>query len=250
MKNSSRFEFSVLGVLLLFVVWFVVSKLVSSDLVFPGPEKVLLHSYRLLVEGKLLGPVGLTFLRAFFGMGLALLVGTILGFLMGLSERIYLLLQPLNMAIRSVPIVSWLSTVILAWGIGWRGVVFIVFVSLLPIVTFNVCEGVRVVDKKLVEMAKVYSLPKWKIFRAIYMGSVWPFLLSSLKLSIGSMWKVAIVAEYLIGETGLGVQIMQAKFYVNTTEVFSYTVVAVAFGLILEALFSFLWERGSFEVHS
>jgi len=82
------------------------------------------------------------------------------------------------------------------------------------------------------------------------MGSVWPFLLSSLKLSIGSMWKVAIVAEYLIGETGLGVQIMQAKFYVNTTEVFSYTLVAVVFGLVLEALFSLLWERGSFEVHS
>jgi ABC-type nitrate/sulfonate/bicarbonate transport system, permease component len=90
MKNSSRFEFSLLGVVLLFASWFVVSKLVSSDLVFPGPEKVLSHSYRLLVEGKLLGPVGLTFLRAFFGMGLALFAGTVLGFLMGLSDRIYL----------------------------------------------------------------------------------------------------------------------------------------------------------------
>lgn len=250
MRSSSRFKFSLLGVALLFCIWFVVSKLVSSDLIFPGPLKVLVRSYRLLIEGKLLRPVGLTFLRAFFGMGLALVTGTALGFLMGISDKIYLLLQPLNMVIRSVPIVSWLSTVILAWGIGWRGVVFIVFISLLPIVTFNVCEGVRIVDKKLLEMARIYAVPRMKVFRVIYMGSVWPFLLSSLKLSIGNMWKVAIVAEYLIGETGLGVQIMQAKFYVNTVEVFSYTFVAVIFGLILEGVFTSIWERKPFEVHS
>lgn len=250
MRSSSRFKFFCLGIVLLLVLWFSVSRFVSSNLVFPGPEKVLIDVYQLFMDGKLFKPVGLTFLRAFLGMGLALLVGTIFGFAMGASERVYLLLQPLNMVIRSVPIVSWLSTVILAWGIGWRSVVFIVFVSLLPIVTFNVCEGVRIVDKKLLEMATIYSVPKLKIFKAIYMGSVWPFLLSSLKVSIGNMWKVAIVAEYLVGESGLGVQIMQAKFYVNTAEVFAYTLVAVVCGLILETVFSFLWERSTFEVRS
>lgn len=239
-----------LGTFFLFALWFIVARFVSSDLIFPDPEKVLIHTYRLLLDGRLISSIGLTFLRAFLGMGLSLIVGTVFGFLMGLSDKIYVLLQPFNMVIRSVPIVSWLSTVILAWGIGWRGVVFIVFVSLLPVVTFNICEGVRVVDKKLLEMAKIYSVPTLKILKEIYFGSVWPFLVSSVKLSIGTMWKVAIVAEYLIGETGLGVQIMRAKFYVNTVEVFSYTLGAVVFGLILEGLFSILWERGFFEVYS
>lgn len=250
MRNSSRFSFLFLGVFLLFALWFFVSKFVGSDLIFPGPEKVLIYTFRLLLEGRLLTSIGSTFLRAFLGMGISLVIGTMLGFLMGLSERTYVFLQPLNMVIRSVPIVSWLSTVILAWGIGWRGVVFIVFVSLLPVVTFNVCEGVRVVDKKLLEMARIYSVPVRRILKEIYLGSIWPFLVSSIKLSIGTMWKVAIVAEYLIGETGLGVRIMQAKFYVNTVEVFACTIVAVIFGLILEGLFSILWERDFFEVHS
>ena len=56
------------------------------------------------------------------------------------------------------------------------------------------------------------------------------------------MWKVAIVAEYLAGNKGIGVELSWAKFYLNTPKVFAYTMLAVLAGLSLEKVFDFLWE--------
>ncbi|WP_245530507.1 ABC transporter permease [Pseudothermotoga thermarum] len=184
-----------------------------------------------------------TFAKAILSLSLALLVGTLLGFLMGIFNWFNLMFKPLAMVLRSVPIVSWLSTVLFLWGIGWRSVVFIVFMTLLPQIMFNVAEGVRTIDVKLVEMAKVYNVPKRKVFKTIYMGSLVPFLVSAINVSIGTMWKSAIVAEYLLGGTGLGVRIQEAKFFINTPRVFALTLSAVFVGLGLEFVFSWLWEK-------
>lgn len=243
MMNSSRFKWLLIGFILLIFIWQAVSFLFKSSLVFPAPADVFEEIIELIKSGKLFIQLLQTFYKAFLGLFLALLIGLITGFFVGIFRALFELLRPVLMVLRSVPVVSWLSTVILLWGIGWKGVVFIVFMTLLPVVIFNVAEGVRSVDIKLIEMAKVYNVPRPKMFKSIYAGSVLPFLLSAINISIGTMWKAAIVSEYLIGDSGLGLQIFQAKFYVDTPKVFAYTVSAIFFGLLLEIIFYNIWER-------
>lgn len=224
-------------------VWYVISICVRSSLIFPGPDLVFARIFELAKTGHFFIYLWQTFYKAFIGLLLALLVGLFLGFIIGISQKLFELFRPLLMVVRSVPIVSWLSTVILLWGIGWKGVVFIVFMTLLPTVIFNIAEGVRSVDVRLLEMAKIYSVPKRKVFKKIYLGSILPFLLSAVNVSIGTMWKAAIVSEYLIGDSGLGLQIFQSKFYIDTPKVFAFTLSAVLVGLLLELIFARLWER-------
>lgn len=243
MMISLRSKWFLLGIVFLICLWYIVSFLVGSSLIFPNPKLVFAQIFELAKTGQLFIYLWQTFYKAFVGLLLALLLGLFLGFVIGISQRLYELFRPLLMIVRSVPIVSWLSTVILLWGIGWKGVVFIVFMTLLPTVIFNVAEGVRSVDIRLLEMAKVYSVPRKKIFNKIYLGSILPFLLSAINVSIGTMWKAAIVSEYLIGDSGLGLQIFQSKFYIDTPRVFAFTLSAVLFGLIFELIFSWLWER-------
>lgn len=184
-----------------------------------------------------------TFSKAITGLGIAFAFGVPVGMLSGLSRTADELLKPFMMVVRSVPVVSWLASAILLWGMGWTAPTFIVAVSLFPLVCFNVAEGVRSVDLLLVEMARVYKVPKKRIMVDIYMGSLIPFMLSAFKVSIGTMWKVAIVAEYLAGNKGIGVELSWAKFYLNTPRVFAYTLLAVLAGLGLEKSFEFVIER-------
>lgn len=240
---SSRSKWFLFGIVFLICLWYTVSFLVGSSLIFPSPKLVFAQILEVTKTGQLFLYLWQTFYKAFLGLLLALLVGLFVGFIIGLSQKLYELFRPILMIIRSVPIVSWLSSVILLWGIGWKGVVFIVFMTLLPTVIFNISEGVKSVDVRLLEMAKIYSVPRKRIFQKIYLGSVLPFLLSAINVSIGTMWKAAIVSEYLIGDSGLGVQIFQSKFYIDTPRVFAFTLSAVIFGLIFEMIFSWLWER-------
>lgn len=240
---SLRSKWFLSGIIFLLCLWYIASILVGSSLIFPGPDLVFAQIFKLAKTGQLFVYLWQTFYKAFLGMLLALLIGLLLGFAIGISQKLYELFRPLLMIVRSVPIVSWLSTVILLWGIGWKGVVFIVCVTLLPGVIFNIAEGVRSVDVRLLEMAKIYSVRKRKIFQKIYLGSILPFLLSAINVSIGTMWKAAIVSEYLIGDSGLGLQIFQSKFYIDTPSVFAFTISAVLFGLALELIFSLFWER-------
>lgn len=206
-------------------------------MIIPSPFKVLETLFKTLGKADIYISILSTFSKAISGLFLALIIGIPIGFLTGRFEIFYSILNPLLMAIRSTPVVSWLTFVILSWGIGWRAPVFIVMVSLLPNIIYNIMEGTKNVDKKLLEVAKVYKVRKMKVLKYIYLGSITPFLIAVLKLSLGSMWKAAIVAEYLAGNSGLGALILDAKYYLDSTSIFVYTILSIVCGLLMEWLF-------------
>ncbi len=207
-------------------------------MIIPSPIKVLETLFKTLKKADIYMSILSTFSKAISGLFFALIIGIPIGFLTGRFEIFYSILNPMLMAIRSTPVVSWLTFVILSWGIGWRAPVFIVMVSLLPNIIYNIMEGTKNVDKKLLEVAKVYKVGKIKVLKYIYLGSITPFLIAVLKLSLGSMWKAAIVAEYLAGNSGLGTLILDAKYYLDSTSIFVYTILSIVCGLLMEWLFN------------
>ena len=238
----------ILGVCFLFGGWWILSTIISEPLILPSPLLVGERILSLTVEGSLLPALFMTFFKALEGLGIALMIGTPVGLLMGISRKAEEWLRPTTMVIRSMPVVSWLSSVIVIWGVGWRAPLFIIVTTLLPLIIYNVAQGVKSIDMKLIEMARVYRISRKKVFTRIYLGSIVPFLLSSIRVSLGTMWKVAIVAEFMAGDSGLGIQISWAKFYLETPKVFAFTAVAVISGLLLEYLFdsiiSLLYKKG------
>lgn len=236
------------GVCLLFLFWWILSLIISESLILPSPYEVLKKIIEQTANGKLLPALAITFLKSIEGLGIALLIGTPIGIIMGISRKFEEWLRPATMVIRSMPIVSWLSSVIVVWGMGWQAPVFIIVTTLLPLIIYNIAQGVKSIDVKLIEMAHVYQVPKTRIFKQIYMGSIIPFLLSSVRVSLGTMWKVAIVAEFMAGDSGLGIEISWAKFYLETPTVFAFTSVAVVSGFLLEYLFdkfiSLMYKKG------
>jgi NitT/TauT family transport system permease protein len=226
----------IVGVCLLFLFWWILSLIINQSLIVPSPYEVFVKIVEEIQRGKLLPALAMTFLKSIEGLGIALLIGTPIGIIMGISRRFEEWIRPSTMVLRSMPVVSWLSSVIVIWGMGWQAPIFII------------AQGVKSIDVKLIEMAHVYQVPNARIFKQIYLGSIVPFLLSSVRVSLGTMWKVAIVAEFMAGDSGLGIEISWAKFYLETPTVFAFTSVAVLSGFLLEFLFdqfiSLMYKKG------
>ncbi|MFW6120774.1 MAG: ABC transporter permease [Petrotogales bacterium] len=227
---------------IIFSLWFIGSVLIGNELLLPGPIKTLQRLTELFISGEILSPLIFTALKAFGGLALALFFSLLVGFAMGLIEILYEIFKPIIITLQAIPIVSWLALAILWWGVGFRSPLYIVFLTLFPIITLNITEGVRNVDKKLLEMALVFHLPRKIIFKDIYFASAIPFIISSLRISSGMMWKTVAVAEFMVGISGLGRMISDSKYALNTTDVFAITVLLVILGIISEKMFD-KWSK-------
>ncbi|MCD6545034.1 MAG: ABC transporter permease [Thermotogae bacterium] len=235
-----------MGIVLIFVAWQIVSIWINSQLLLPSPIDTFKRLSQLIISGRIFPPLLNTLLKAMIGFFMALIAGFFIGFLMGLNKVFYELLRPLISVVQSVPIISWLALAMLWWGVGDKGPIVIVFLTLFPIVTLNVYEGVLNIDKKLVEMAKIYKVKRSRIFRDIYLGSVFPFVVSAISVSTGLLWKSVAVAEFMAGSRGIGVEIAWAKSKLETVDVFAYTVLLVLLGIASEVFLRSIERKFSY----
>jgi len=237
MKSSFRF---LIGIGLFLLIWEIWARWVMPGIILPEPLIVGRELLGLLSDSAVYQAALQTLWKVLLALGLVLVLGVILGLLLGLSTAFYQMMRPIIMIIQAVPVVSWLSLVIFAWGIGWRGPIFIAFLSLLPMALLTTVSGVTNLDRKLLEMARVYQVPRSRVIKDIYLGSLIPFIVAIVDVSIGQSWKVILVAEYLCGNSGLGVELFSARYYFDIPKVYALTLLAVILGLITERLIK-LW---------
>jgi NitT/TauT family transport system permease protein len=226
---------ALIGIFLLLVVWQLLALILNKSIV-PAPAETLSLLAQLLVSGPIILAAWQTAWKVFLALLLVLLIGLPLGLGLGLSKTLYNMFRPIIMVIQAVPVISWLSLVIFAWGIGWKGPVFIAFLSLLPLAILTTVAGVRNLDQNLLEMVRLYRVPAGRVIRDIYLGSLLPFIAAILDVSIGQAWKVILVAEYLSGGKGLGVEILRMRMNIDFPGLWALTLLAVLLGIITERL--------------
>lgn len=241
----SKLKYSLTGIAIFLVIWQLMAQVLNASIILPKPSVVLALMGSLLSEPTVAAAAGQTVWKVALALSLVLVLGLVLGICLGISNRFYEMMRPLILIIQAVPVVSWLSLVIFAWGIGWRGPVFIAFLSLLPMALLTTVSGMRSLDNKLLEMARLYRVPRQRIVKDIYLGSLLPFITAIIDVSIGQAWKVILVAEYLCGSSGLGVEILSARYDVNIPRVYALTLLAVLLGIITERIVKALLGRVS-----
>jgi len=240
MKNFWRI---LAGIAILILLWQLAALGLNRSILIPAPSETLRILFHNFTTPDMLLAAGQTLWKVLLALALAILLGLPLGLLLGLSDAAYNLLRPLIMVVQAVPVISWLSLVIFTWGIGWRGPVFISFLSLFPVAVLTSVAGVHDLDKDLLEMARLYRVPWKKVVREIHLGSLLPFIAAILDVSIGQAWKVTLVSEYLCGGDGLGEAILTSRMNVDIPAVWALTLGAVLLGLLSEALIKSVLRR-------
>lgn len=230
------------GLILFLLTWYVLAGNINN-IIIPRPDETLSLLLTQLIEPRIVMAALQTAWKVGVAMILVMVLGIVTGLCLGLSHTLYEMFRPLIMVIQAVPVISWLSIVIFAWGIGWKGPVFIAFLSLLPISILTTVSGVHNLDRALLEMARVYQVPFSRILKHIYLGSLIPFIVAIIDVTIGQAWKVILVAEYLAGGSGLGVEIFYQRMNFNPPGVWSLTLIAVCLGIITERAVKYAVRR-------
>lgn len=184
--------------------------------VLPAPHTVAATAGDLLANGVLPAALGTSFLRVSAGVALGLGAGLGLGLLAGLSrlgERV--IDKPIQM-VRAIPFTALVPLFIIWFGIGETPKVLLVAFGVTVPVYINTFGGIRDVDARLVEVAKICGLPRWRIGMTVLLPGALPSILVGVRFALGIAWIALIVAETLAANSGIGALMTSAREYTRT----------------------------------
>jgi NitT/TauT family transport system permease protein len=226
-----------------FLIWEIASLLIGKRLLFPSPIDVTVRLAQLIITKNFLISCLYSLGRISFGIIIAIILGFITALLCHFSSTLYEILYPLVTVIKSTPVASF---IILIWIFVGNSItpVFISALMVFPIVFANIYQGIKNVDKDLLEVCKVYNIPRKKMMKSLYVPSVVPYFLSALLSSIGLGWKAGIAAEVLCTPlNSIGKGIFEAKTYIEYVDLFAWTVTVIILSLVFELLLTKLIKK-------
>ncbi len=206
----------------------------GTDLLLPSPAAVLTRLAGLLGTAGFYATVLHTFVRIFSGFLLGTAAGLLLGAGTAFSPLLHHFFAPAMYAVKSTPVASFVILA-LVWIRGENLSVFIAFLMVLPVIWGGVHTGFCSADPRLLEMARVYRLPRWKQLRHIYLPAVLPHLLTGIRVGLGFSWKSGIAGEVLaIPRQAVGTELYNAKIYLDMPGLFAWTAVIILLSVLIE----------------
>jgi len=187
-----------------------------STRILPAPFDVFKVGVQLGTSGELYHHFLASFKRAITGLLIGGGLGFLLGFVTGLSRFAQNFLDSTIQMVRNVPLLSIIPLVILWFGIGEEGKVFLVSLAVFFPIYLNTFHGLRSVDKDLIEMGRIYGLGRIALFREVILPGALPSILVGLRLSLGYMWLFLVVAETISSSEGIGYMTMNAREFLQT----------------------------------
>lgn len=221
------------------LLWQGISVKIGNKILLASPISVIATLKQMVGEVTFWQTIGSSFLRIITGFLLAIAIGTLLAVLSHLSLVLKEFFLPVIKVIKSIPVASFIILA-LVWIQSKNLSVLIAFLMVLPIMYSNILQGLVAADEKLLQMAKVFEISSWKKVRAIYIPSVMPYFITAISIGLGFCWKAGIAAEVIGNSAGsIGRQLLEAKLYLMTKELFAWTVVIIIISVVFERLI--LW---------
>lgn len=243
-KISKRILISCAAGLFWLAVWWIASAAVSQELLLPSPYATVSRLFTLAAKAEFWQITAASLLRVFCGTAAALVTGVLAAAICCKFSVIDKLLSPVITVIKSTPVASFIILALVWLG---RGILpsFISFLIVFPVVFTNVCEGIRHTPDSLLRMSAVFSLGAVLKIKRIYIPSVMPYFVSAVKTSLGLAWKAGIAAEVLaFTPLSIGRMLAESKNYLETVDLFAWTVLIIILSLGIELIFTQLVAYG------
>lgn len=246
-KHKSKWLISLTGVLLpiaIIIIWQTLSglKLISPQL-FPSPLNIVKEFLGMVQSGELLHHLKISVQRAAFGFLLGGSLGLVTGLLVGLKKNAEHVLDPSLQMLRTVPHLAITPLFILWFGFGEVSKVLLISLGAFFPLYVNTFLGVRNVDAKLFEVAKVLEFNRLKQITKLVIPSALPNVLLGLRLSLGVAWLGLVVAELMGSSEGIGYMIQDARQFSRTSAVFVGIIIFAVVGKFADSVVRLLEER-------
>ena len=176
----------------------------SSGRLLPPPSVIFDTFVDLASTGELQRHALATLARVAAGFACGVTAGTLVGAIAGYSALTHRLVDPTLQALRSIPSIAWVPLFILWFGIFEASKIILIAVGVFFPVYLGVMGAVISVDRKIVEVGRVFRLSGPAMVRRILLPAVMPAYVISLRAGLGLGWMFVVAAEFLGASTGLG----------------------------------------------
>ena len=200
----------------------------------PGPPRVYEAFKVILGNGDLWRNLAITLERVSIGFVLATIVSVPFGIMFGAVRRLGEFFEPVLPVLNTVSSAIWAIFAIIWFGISEQTIIFVVFMTAMPLIITNVWQGTRSVNADFIELAHTLRMPAWKVMMKIYLPTIMPYFFSGARLAFGFGWRVSLVAETLGASSGVGYRLRQAADLIQTDQVFAWTITMIAMMATLE----------------
>lgn len=236
-------RYRILAVIFWFAVWQGMSMWIDKEIFLPSPFHVVQCLGQLVMTAEFWKTIGGSVAKILAGFLLAVLCGTLLA---AVTFRFHLLREIITLGmqvIKSIPVASFVILSLL-WVKAENLSLLMAFLMVLPIIYTNTLEGIRSTDPKLNEMAKVFKMNGVRKIKYIYVPAVIPYFVSGVTIGLGFCWKSGVAAEVIsIARHSIGGKLYEAKIYLNTRELFAWTIVIVVISVIFEKAVIFILRK-------
>lgn len=233
------------GVLIAFLAMWQVSSSAGwvNTAVLPPIDMIVAALWKGLAGGTLLGDIAISLQRAGLAFAAAVLVAIPLGLFMGQVRAVETALDPILQVFRQTSALALYPVFILLLGLGEASKVFVIFWATLFPLLLNTIGGVKQVDPKLLEMARVYGARQLTVFRRVVLPGAVPSIFVGLRLSATTALLLLIASEMIGANKGIGFQVMNAQYNFQIPLMFAAIIILASLGLIANQALASLQRR-------
>jgi NitT/TauT family transport system permease protein len=210
---------------------------------FSRPSRILARDLEWLRDGTIARHVLVTLTEAAGAFVTGVLGGVVVGFLLGRSDFWARVFSPYIQVLNALPRLIFAPILILLLGLDERSKIALGFSLVFFIVFFNAFQGVREVDRSVLNNARMLGAGERQLTRHVLLPSAMSWILASLHTSVGFAMVGAVIGEYIGASRGIGYVISQAEGNLDATGVWAGLVVLSVFVVVVEVLVTQLERR-------
>lgn len=236
-RRNERPVLSLLGIVVFFVAWQIGADAGAVDpLFFSSPTAIAVAGWKEVQNPRFWEDVKISSWELLVGSVLAIVVAIPLGLVIGWYRRVNFAADPwLNFA-NALPRAALVPIVVLTAGLGIEMKIVVVFLGAVFTIMVATVEGVRTVERQLVDVARSFRASQRRIFTSLVIPGTMPFIVSGMRIAVGRVLAGIIIAEFYAQTQGVGVMIYKAS-----SQFFSPGQTArMMFGILLFTLFGII----------
>jgi NitT/TauT family transport system permease protein len=219
-----------------------------DPLIFPSPVQVTQAWFNGMADGTLLSATR----RTVELLAISVLIGIFLGIIFTVLSRISTFaddaVQLATSMLNPLPSVAMLPVALIWFGLNVNALIFVVVNAVVWPVTLNISTGFRTASQTLVNMGRVLGLGPVRMVTDVLFPAALPYTITGLKVGLGYGWRTIIAAELVFGisgsKGGLGTYLNDARYFLQTDNVFAGIITVAIIGIILETLIN-AFERAT-----
>lgn len=233
--NKLKSKNGIVSFILFLIVWQILS-LNYSSIILPGPLLVLKSFIKMIVDAEIYYDFIITIYRGLLGYFISVILGIILAIIFYTNLVIKEIFYPYVTILQAVPRISWILLAMIWFPLNSYIVIFIIIITIMPIIIINTFEGLENIDLELLDMARIFKVSNKKIIRNIYLPSIISYMASGAKVSLALMWKTVIMAELLTVQTGLGARMGYLRTALATEQILVITCIIIFINLLCQLI--------------